>query len=196
MFVPLLQYFLPTVCNNSDSVVTRSEVVDRELEIYLNNVWVYGCHIGVRTGVWVVVAGSIWWQLLMKSSWWVIWVCLTAPVRLAVYSFHSSSGINSRTKQLCSLLAHDCFPSLLWEHPERRKMRFELSLLSLSVSLRALAARRRKHFEVSRQAQLTASHSARWSECRWMDEDERRDHTRSFMVSPNAFQIDFATRIN
>ena len=60
---------------------------------------------------------------------------------------------DSHTKQLCSLLAHDRFPSLLWELCERtrwrRKMRFEPSPLSLSISLQALAVSgERKHFGV------------------------------------------------
>lgn len=64
-------------------------------------------------------------------------------------SFQSSSGYNSHMEPLCSLLPHSHFPSLLWELWWRRKMRFELSPLSLSISLQALAVwGERKHFGV------------------------------------------------
>lgn len=75
-------------------------------------------------------------------------VWLTGSAKL-LYSSQSSSGYNSHTKQLCSLLTHDRFPSPLWELCERtrwsRKMRFEPSPLSLSISLQAVRGER-KHF--------------------------------------------------
>lgn len=108
----------------------------------------------------VIVCCQVWRvevERLMKTS-----VCVSegseAPVWLTgsaklLYSFQPSSGCDSHTKQLDSVLPHNRFPSLPWELCERtgwrRKMRFEPSPLSLSISLQALAVRlERKHFGV------------------------------------------------
>lgn len=81
-------------------------------------------------------------------------------------SSQSSRGYYSHMEQLCSLLPHSRFPSLLGELWWRRKMRFELSPLSLSVSVQALLCEERgSTLEFSSQAQLTVSHSEGCSMC-------------------------------